>query len=348
MNKDLDKQLKPTGNLWMIEEMNSQEVTVPIPTPVIMVKVEGAFKERERKLWTFLIHAVWDDLETKRIHELPVSEVAQIFRKLGGDRAKSWLWDSVQSLSETKVTFEGVKGDVRYKGISRLISAVILTEDESRKKETLQFEFPAALINIIKEPYQYARLRTHYLITLSGKYSVTLYEILEGLANRTVPKITVPVEQLRVWLKVPEGKLSSWGHFYTRCLKPALDEINKNPIGAGFTVNHELIKGSRDKVEKVSFEIIKTSERKVFEEKIKKSEKKSILIPQFRGTTYLKAKKIAPGLDIYSIEAEWKSWLTSTGKVPDNYEASFIWFCKKKAQNSTSINLKSLLTPIKL
>ena len=56
------------------------------------------------------------------------------------------------------------------------------TEDEVREQGTLRFHF-LLLVPILKDPRRFARLRTHFLIELSGKYSVTLYELLESVAK---------------------------------------------------------------------------------------------------------------------------------------------------------------------
>ncbi|NCB31709.1 MAG: pirin [Clostridia bacterium] len=48
--------------------------------------------------------------------------------------------------------------------------------------------------------------------------------------------------------------------------------------------------------------------------------------------TYAKAKRAAPGLDVYSLEQDWREWIAKTGKRPDNPDAAFIGFCKRKAK----------------
>ena len=63
----------PTGNVWL--PTPEDPATIPVPLPVIIVAVEGPYTEQDRKLWTFLLHAVWDDLETQPVHELPVRDI---------------------------------------------------------------------------------------------------------------------------------------------------------------------------------------------------------------------------------------------------------------------------------
>ena len=101
-----------------------------------------------------------------------------------------------------------------------------------KRGSELHFWFPEPLIPIIKEPLRFAWLRVHFLIKLSGKYAVTLYEILEGFANRHDGECRVTIEELRCWLKVPDGTYPDWKNFRHRVLRPAIEQINADPASA--------------------------------------------------------------------------------------------------------------------
>jgi len=47
--------------------------------------------------------------------------------------------------------------------------------------------------------------------------------------------------------------------------------------------------------------------------------------------TFEKAKKAAPGFDIYYLEQEWREWVDKKGEYPKNPDAAFIGFCRRKA-----------------
>lgn len=329
--------LVPTGNPWKPDRKDP--ATVPVPLPVIIVKVEGPYTERDRKLWTFLLHAVWDELGVKPMHELPVTKISQVFRECGGDHNTTWIWESAKRLARTIAEWEQTFGDERYEqGISAILAAVITKE--SQEKGILHFSFPAPLIPILKEPRRFARLRVHFLLRLSGKYAVTLYELLEGLANKDDPVLTVPLEVLRQWLKVPEGKFKLYGDFKRWVLSPSIKQINNDPTGAGFTVCMQPIKRGKA-VHRVCFHVHKIDERRALEEAMQNgihsgvscqhSEQTSLLLNPVRLSTidYEKAKLAAPGWDVYELERQWREWLTKKGK-PDNPAAAFIAFCSKK------------------
>ena len=44
-----------------------------------------------------------------------------------------------------------------------------------------------------------------------------------------------------------------------------------------------------------------------------------------------KARRAAPGLDIYVLYDEWRSYMESLGEPPKSFDAAFLGFCKKRA-----------------
>ncbi len=55
------------------------------------------------------------------------------------------------------------------------------------------------------------------------------------------------------------------------------------------------------------------------------TETSAFLLPLVLNT-YEEARKVAPGIDIYMLEREWRSWITESPRDPD---AAFVGFCKK-------------------
>lgn len=57
---------------------------------------------------------------------------------------------------------------------------------------------------------------------------------------------------------------------------------------------------------------------------------------QLRTVTYEKARELAPGLDIYYIENEWKEWIAKKGEMPKNPDKAYLGFVRKKAKQHGS------------
>jgi len=315
----------PTGDPWKITD--EDPATVPVPLPVIIVGITGPYTERDRKLWAFLLCAVWDELGIKSIHELPVTQINQVFRATGGDHNTAWIWESSKRLTKTIVEWERVEGDERYQGIASLFQAEI--SKEAKESGLLRFAFPPLLIPILKDPRRFARLRIHFLLRLSGKYAVTLYELLESVANRKNPVLTVSIDILRQWLKVPEGKLPRYIDLKRFAIEPAIKQINKTPSGAGFQVEMCPIKKGRA-VDRICFTLHKTDDRACIESELKNAD-----IPLFSDPVRLstsafeKAREVAPGWDVYELEQQWREWIT--GKPdPHNPDKAFVGFCRQR------------------
>ena len=49
------------------------------------------------------------------------------------------------------------------------------------------------------------------------------------------------------------------------------------------------------------------------------------------ATRFEKAKKAAPGWDVYALEHDWRAWIANK-EIPKNPDAAFIGFCKQRFQ----------------
>lgn len=324
--------IQPTGSAWEIS--NDNPATVPVPLQTVIVKVEGPYTERDRKLWVFLLHAVFDELGEKPIHELSVREINNVFRDIGGDHNTKWLWESAKRLAKTTVEWEYTLGDDRVLGVSAIFGAEV--GGNARKSGWLKFFFPPLLVPIIKQPMRFARLRVHFLLKLSGKYAVTLYEVLEGFANRRDGRCEVTIDELRTWLKVPEGSYKNWKDFRKRVLDPAVKQINDDPIGAGFSVTYTPIKEGKF-YRNILFSLTKTDNRQATERLMKAKAKAKqggteiVIEPWAEEQARAHAHK--KGWDFHALRREWTAYAkseTAGGNPPKNPSAAFVSFCKKK------------------
>jgi hypothetical protein len=90
-------------------------------------------------------------------------------------------------------------------------------------------------------------------------------------------------------------------------------------------------------VDRVRFTLTKTAGRLADEEALKPQTLEQPKAADNSGalrlptSAYEQAKKVAPGLDVYAIEWEWRNWLANK-PGPDNSAGSFIGFCRSKYQ----------------
>lgn len=331
--------IEPTGNPLDLED--NEHCSVVMTTETMKIKVEGKFRQRERKLFVLLVHSVWDAIGIERKHTVDTEKIKQVFHDVAGVKGFSnWLWDYLENLADLKVTYE----DSRYKGITRLFSEVKLDKENG----AVTFQIPDTIEEAIKSPSQFARLDTYFLIGLKGKYSVSLYQLLESKINlrKFNPKHTpyeaerfveIGLEELKDWLAIG-NQYKQWIHFRDRVLTPAVEEINSNPLATTFTVRTEEVRGSRSKVMAIKFFLKKTSERLKLESSIQTSKlakrvaSKSLVVPPFSGTlVYERAKKLVPrGLDVHALEEEWREYSFQRNEVVKNPEGAFLKWLEKK------------------
>jgi Initiator Replication protein len=349
---DFRQSPKPTGDLW--EPSKTHPATVPVPLPVVMVRVEGPFTALDRKLWLLLLHHAWDELDTdnpdKPYHEISVAEILRLFRKFGRtdlgtrgqvklgkaeeDTEAAALWQSVRRLIKTTVEWE----DEDYQGISALISEALMNK-QYRQAGRLYYAFGKGLSKQILAPRAFARLRVHVVLALRSKYAVTLYEILEAYVNRRESSLTVSIAELQQWLKVPENAYPDWRELKKRVLAPAVNEINEHGDEGGFFVAYEGIREGKS-FAKIKFTVAKTSSR---DERDETLQKKAVRARGFTqpvqsgeaGARYAPPDhvldmlpKIAPGWDRQALIAQFNGW--KNGKAAaTNPDGAFIGWVKK-------------------
>jgi len=327
--------IQATGNAWIVER--DDPATVPVPLPIVITNVQGPYTAKDRKLWTFLLHVAFDELGKRGGHSVPIKDINAVFRALGGEHSTDWIWASAKRLAQTTVEFEVTYNDERYDTVTSIFTASV--PRKGKRGSELHFWFPEPLIPIIKEPLRFARLRVHFLIKLSGKYAVTLYEILEGFANRRDGECRVTIDELRQWLKVPANTYEDWRDFRKRVLKPAVDQINADPLGAGFTIDYEPVRKGR-KIGEIVFRLTKTPQRIQQERDIRtaKSKKMRLADLKAKGRPALSTAMIARAdqetrhtLDMSEIERQfWAHWEAKGREDFKNVGGAFMNFTKLK------------------
>lgn len=262
---------RATGDLW--QPSVSSPTTVPVPLPVVVVRVDGPFTALDRKLWLALVHIAFPNLDKPgHIHEISIGEIIELFRKVSGRRdlgAKGTLqltkklsenteaavlWQSIRRLAKTTIEWE----DDDYMGINSLLGARM--DKEARISGKLYFTFDPLLAQHVLAPRAWARLNVHVVMKLRSKYAVTLYEILEAYANRENKTCTATIDEVRAWLKVPDDAYRSWKDFRRNVVDIAVDEINTYTDEAGFIVAYEGVREGKA-FTKIKFTVGKTDGR---------------------------------------------------------------------------------------
>eukprot|EP01037_Dinobryon_pediforme_P019137 gene19137-19502_t len=318
---------KATGDV--LDTDSRVPATVPVPLPVVMVRVEGPFTALDRKLWLVLLHNAWHEMEHgfeggKKFHSVSIAEVLRLFRKFGRtDLGKSG------TLQMSRNSIEDTEAAPIWDSIRRLAKTTVEWEDDEYLAITQHILLPRA----------FARLKVHVVLKLRSKYAVTLYEILESFVNRQNKEFTASIAEIRNWLKVPDNTYKEWIGFRRNVIEPAINEVNEHADEAGFTVAYEAIREGKS-FSKIKFTVSKTRDRANKELFIKEAAKRKRGFKPTAPTTghyeptdavLNQLREIAPGWDRQALLAQYREWIA--GKpAAKNPHGSFIGWVKKIAK----------------
>lgn len=312
-------------------EQRMEPATRPGPPPTLITEVSGPCTERDRKLWGVLLHAVWPELGKVPVHEVPLDRITGMFQERGGGRSSDWIWPAAQRLASTRVQWISTDGDRHSPGVEAVFGAVM--NAAATPKATLRFHFPPLLLPLLQDPRGFARLRTHVLVGLSGKYTAVLYELVEAVATRPEPYLTVPLPDLRHWLQLPTGVYALWYELKRWVLDPALKQLNHQPDeGTGFRVTMTPLRRKRA-IHAVHFDVQKTAARMALEGRL--AQQQSLLL--LPAAAYAQAQACAPGEDVYALQGEWEDRERCQPTWPPSQPGrAFVEFCQEcgRAQHS--------------
>jgi hypothetical protein len=320
---------QPTG-----EVMDTQKpYTLPLNNEIALARCIGPYTEIDRKLWATLVALAWDNLAKKSIHEADGRDIARLFRELkGGKNGSTWVMASARRLRMSGLDWENEEEE----GTASLLSGLKIIKASG----TIYYQFSDFLIQRLLDNKRFSRLRLHFMIGLSGKYSVSLYVILEAAANLRNPIVDMSLDEIHDRLSVPKGKLSRWVDLYRFAIAPAIEQINGNAVAAGFSVECKAVARGR-KFERVQFTITKTDIRVSDEKTLKERMTKTVPIATtgkakpllYSIDAALKIiRKEARGLDAQAILAEFEAWAGSSEKAILNPLGLLTDFARRKAK----------------
>ena len=237
---------KATGDLW--QPSGTKPTTVPVPLPVVVVRVDGPFTALDRKLWLALVHIAFPNLDKPgHIHEISIAEIIELFRKVSGRRDlggkgilqlskklsentdAAVLWQSIRRLAKTTIEWE----DDNYMGINSLLGARI----DKRRADIGQavFHLRSTACAARSRP---ARLGAAQRACGDEAAQQIRRHALRGSRSLREPRKQEPASrrssEVRGWLKVPDDAYRSWKDFRRNVVDIAVEEINTYADLAGF------------------------------------------------------------------------------------------------------------------
>ncbi|WP_300035513.1 replication initiation protein [uncultured Roseobacter sp.] len=334
---------KPT--ITRTREVRPNAESIVKPGELIDVVEVTPLTLNDRRIYNLLLENAWDAIDKKVEHVISKSELR------GSHNSNDRVGESIERLMSAIVRVKTSRNGEPHLERVQLLGGNV----ESLKRDgLLHYEIPARLRRIIGDSTVFARLKREVMFALTSKYALTLYEIVQKRGNlKYISKERFRLEELRGFLGVPDGKLTSWSNLNLRALQPAIKEVNAlsdfevqiDPIKTGRRITHVELRWWRKDADGVG-----ASARELTFSKVGRKPRTEGTAEVVTGVdlkprpaamekfgaplmtdTYQTARLRHPGYDIYFVESEWRTWAATKepAKDPDRaYLAFFASYAK--------------------
>lgn len=202
------------------------------PRELIQISGHEVLSLVARRAITVLWHSAHrQGIENGKDYEIEINEL-----RPSNNRSNAIVVEAIEALMKTLVTVtlpDGSTRRVQFLGGNDL-------DAPDRPHGVLTYSFDKRLIEILQDSTIWGSISLPVIMSLSGKYAISLYEIVAqwtNLSHKTYE--TLSIEELRTLLGVESKKYPLFGSFNKHILQPALVEINAL---APFNVRMLLIK----------------------------------------------------------------------------------------------------------
>lgn len=318
------------------------EVSIVKPGELVDVVEMSPLTLTDRRIFNLLLANAWDDIGKSSGHVIEKHELQRSLHK-GTER----LADSIKRLMSAIVEVRIVRdGRWQTRRVQLLGENTIPDGDDG----LVRYDFQPGLCEIILESTVFARLHKKIMFSLSSKYSLALYEMIQKRGNLARTQEEFTLDEIRSFLGVPPGKLTSWINLKNKALVPAFREVSDL---SDYVVGFEPIKGptrqfvglrvlwqrkSHPQLKDVARELDNTrlGRKARLQGRVEAIEDVFLPpIPALAPQTLQQAARLMPGHDIRVVEQDWRHWAATKSVPPTNPDAAFVAFCKQYKQKSS-------------
>ena len=204
------------------------------PKPGELIEMTGthALEASDRAILNLLYQHAHDSgklLEPNAEWEIPLATVRQAFSK---HESSDRLRDSLVRLMSVKVNVVyfalsgGSEGPEQRVVITGLFDFFDISAKELAKRATLRYGLPRKLAPILETSGRWGRIKGEIVCSMTSKYAISLYELIQLRANLERCVETFPVDRFRELLGVPPGTYARADNFQRKVIDPAALEVN--------------------------------------------------------------------------------------------------------------------------
>ncbi|MBC6445231.1 MAG: replication initiation protein [Alphaproteobacteria bacterium GM202ARS2] len=192
------------------------------PKELIEIHEHHLLTLQDRRLYSTLIHLIWDDLGKEQEHVVPMKLLRGTSHE-SNDQIKAAAWRLLLTGVVVRIADEaGEEGTLRCTLISQLFDL----DEDNTPDGNLRFWIAPRLRKALLNSRQWGRIKPRICFAFSSKYALTLYENLCLRINRNNTFEDWSVADFRSLLGVEPGRYLAYCDFNKRVLKIAADEVN--------------------------------------------------------------------------------------------------------------------------
>ena len=205
----------------------------PKPSELIEMTGTHALEASDLAILNLLYQHAHDSgklLDPSAEWEVPLATVRQSFSK---HESSDRLRDSLTRLMSVKVNViyvaqpsDAVDGPEQRVVITGLFDFFDVSAKELAKRATLRYGLPRKLAPILETSGRWGRIKGEIVCSMTSKYAITLYELIQLRANMERCVETFPIDRFRELLGVPPGTYARADNFQRKVVDPAVLEVN--------------------------------------------------------------------------------------------------------------------------
>ncbi len=214
-------------------EQKTNHLGFPKPGELIEMTGTHALEASDRAILNLLYQNAHDSgklLEQDAEWEIPLSTVRQAFSK---HESSDRLRDSLTRLMSVKVNVlyvaensDGAGGPEQRVVITGLFDFFDVSAKELATRATLRYGLPRKLAPMLKTSGRWGRIKAEIVCSMTSKYAIALYELIQLRANMDRCVETFPIDRLRELMGVPPDTYARADNFQRKVIDPAVLEVN--------------------------------------------------------------------------------------------------------------------------
>jgi hypothetical protein len=205
------------------------------PKPGELIEMTGTheLEASDRAILNLLYQHAHDSgklLDPSAEWEIPLSAIRQSYSK---HESSDRLRDSLNRLMSVKVNVayvaegeNGALGPEKRVVITGLFDFFDVSAKELATRATLRYGLPRKLAPVLETSGRWGRIKAEIVCSMTSKYAIALYELLQLRANMNRSIETFPVDRFRELMGVPPETYARADNFQRKVIDPAVLEVN--------------------------------------------------------------------------------------------------------------------------